>query len=176
MLVKLYNVKNDTLQYWELWDVEEGIITHWGKLGNLGEYKVIKIKSSLIEKTAKEKINKKLEEGYFQLQERQLQNLIIQIPVEEKVLDKDLKKREAIQNLVNECLGWTGNGHCLDADIGSGTINLFADVIEPYIACKSIIQLFEENNLKNNFIIALKKEAGHAVLFPSNSTSDFQLY
>jgi hypothetical protein len=42
----------------------------------------------------------------------------------------DLDKRVAVEELMNEGLGWTGLGHCDGGDIGSGTMKIFCYVAD----------------------------------------------
>ena len=171
MLVKLYKIENDTLSYWEIWDVEVGLLVHWGMLGETGENKVIKIKPSKLDNAANKLIQEKVKEGYFQLEDDQLSELIIQF--EEYGSPDDLSFRESTQNLINESLGWSGNGHSTDADIGNGTMNIFANVIDPYIACKTIRSTIQEKGIYRSFLIAIRKQNGSEVLYPEDFIGNF---
>lgn len=68
-----------------------------------------------------------------------------------------LSSASVMIDLMNECLGWTGNGHCDGGDIGSGTINIFSYVIDPEIAAKTTIECLREENLLEGAIIAIRE-------------------
>ena len=70
---------------------------------------------------------------------------------------KDLERRERIRNILNEHLGWTGNGSCGDADIGSGEMTLFADVIKPEIAIKTIKNELKQNKITDEVFARITK-------------------
>ena len=61
--------------------------------------------------------------------------------------EADLEKCHTVEHILNNRLGWTGNGHCDGGDIGSGTINVFSCVVDPYIAKETIVAGLNENNL-----------------------------
>ncbi|UOY93292.1 hypothetical protein MUG87_03965 [Ectobacillus sp. JY-23] len=65
---------------------------------------------------------------------------------------------------MNECLGWTGNGHCDGEDIGSGTINIFNFVIDVKKALRSTLNEFSQNNLLEGVKIACENAEGNYVL------------
>jgi hypothetical protein len=70
---------------------------------------------------------------------------------------KDLDRREEVRNIVTENLGWTGNGRCDDGDIGSGEMSLFADVIDPHIAIKTLTTEFKDKNITEEFYFTITK-------------------
>lgn len=171
MLIKLYKTENDTLNYWEIWDTDTGLFIHYGRVGNIGENKVMQVKPSKLKTIADQQIQQKIKEGYFQVEDDQLNELIIQFKEYESA--EDLAFREAIQNIINQNLGWTGNGHSTDADIGNGTMNIFVNVVDPFIACDSIHKTINEKGIARDFLIALKKQSGFEVLYPKNFVGVF---
>ena len=62
--------------------------------------------------------------------------------------------------MVSQNLGWTGSGRCEGGEIGSGEMRLFADVINPYMAIKSILIEFNYREVpeKPTFSIMYKDE------------------
>jgi predicted DNA-binding WGR domain protein len=170
VLAKLYKTENDSLLYWEIWDVDAGLFTHWGTLGDKGDKKTIPV-SSKIQDEADRLIQTKINEGYFQLEDDQHSELIIQFKEENS--SEDLNSRTEIQNSINEALGWTGNGHSTDSDIGNGTINIFASVVDPYIAYQTIRSTIQEKDIQRDFLIVLQKQNSFEVLYPENFVGDF---
>ncbi|VXC42865.1 conserved hypothetical protein [Bacillus sp. 349Y] len=81
------------------------------------------------------------------LDEEELHELVIQYSYEEDRIEEALERRHAVEELMNECLGWTGNGHCDGGDIGSGTTNIFTYVVHVERAVKSILDDLQENDL-----------------------------
>lgn len=87
----------------------------------------------------------------------------------------DLSKRHMVEDILNECLGWTGNGYCDGGDIGSGTINTFSFVIDPYLARDSIVIALKQNNLIDGAIIATSNKDGYDVLWPEDFEGAFSI-
>lgn len=76
-------------------------------------------------------------------------------------------KRHSVQSLMDECLGWTGNGFCDGGDIGSGTANIFNYVLNVEEALKVIMEELSNNNLLENIKIAyLNDDEEYVSLFP----------
>ena len=70
---------------------------------------------------------------------------------------EDLDRREKYRNFINEHLGWTGNGRCDDGDIGSGEMTLYADVVDPYLAVKTIPSDLLRNGVKENYYFTISQ-------------------
>jgi hypothetical protein len=66
-----------------------------------------------------------------------------------------LDRREQIRNILNEHLGWTGNGRCDDGDIGSGEMTLYADVVDPFIAVKTISQELRRKKVEDEYYFSI---------------------
>ena len=52
---------------------------------------------------------------------------------------KDLEKRHALEERMNETLGWTGVGHCDGGSIGSGTMEVCCFVVD-FDTAKRVIE------------------------------------
>jgi len=50
----------------------------------------------------------------------------------------DLDKRHALEDRMNEMLGWVGVGHCDGGSIGSGTMEACCMVVDAEIAMRAI--------------------------------------
>lgn len=64
--------------------------------------------------------------GFKPLKRSEVRSIVIQYKIEGHGSSPDLEKRVAVEELMNERLGWTGLGHCDGGDIGSGTMNISA--------------------------------------------------
>jgi len=146
-MIKLYKTIDNELHYWETWDNENNSATiHWGKVGLKGEAKTVK--SGLFSRFRKEiqkEIDKKINEGYIQFEDMDLTFLEIIYPIDGMGNEVDLNKRHALENRMNELLGWTGLGHVDGGSIGSGTMEVGCEVVDYNIAQKVI-----QDDLKNS--------------------------
>lgn len=149
ILLKLYKKTEEGTQYWETWNTDkENAVIHWGELGLTGDDASIEADSH---QELKNKINSLIEEkkkeGFKEVPIDEQFTVLISFKLKTWGTTADLDKREEIRSIVTEHLGWTGNGICDDGEIGSGEMTLFADVIDPYVAIKSITKEFQEKKI-----------------------------
>jgi hypothetical protein len=150
--------------------VDKGLFIHWGILGQTGQSKLAELKPAQVENFVRDNVQIKIEEGYLEI--GNLEELIIQFS-EVGLSQDDFKFRESVQSIINQALGWTGNGHSTDSDLGGGTINIFASVVDPQIATDTICKTFEENKIFRNFLVALRTQDAFEILYPSNYVGEF---
>lgn len=140
-MIKLYKNKFDrTKLYWEAWDNRDGNFTvHWGNLSDKGESEIIKpslFKTAL--KKVEEKIKTKRSEGFKECDPESEYTLLIEYAVDGFGNESDLDKRYALQERMDETLGWTALGHCDGGSIGSGTMEVCCFVVDFDLAKKVI--------------------------------------
>ena len=142
MMKKLYKKSDDQVHYAEAW-VSDGTCTvHWGQLGDEGESKEIEIPDGVSEEAAIDQaLAKASSEGFAEIPPEEHATVAIYYKTDhEWGGPQDLERRHAIQGMVDECLGWTGNGHCDGGDIGSGEMSVFCFTVDPVIACQSLVE------------------------------------
>lgn len=174
-MVKLYKEVKGITHYFEIWlnDDEISLTIHNGVLGETGETEevIYDEEGDLPVKVAMAKlITTQKSLGYT---DRVLTELIVQFSYNEKEnMQLLLQKREHIESLLNDCLGWTGNGHCDGADIGSGTTNLFCYVVDKDIATKTILEVLIEEGYFEGVKIAYADEQTeeYSLLYPKNGS------
>ena len=137
MTGKLYKKIDGELHYWESWDNQDGksATVHWGKVGERGEDKVIK---SDIFSNYQKKVQKEIDKlnGYTEIEDQY--TLLIEYNVEGMGEGKDVDKRHALEDRMQETLGWTGLGNCDGGSIGSGTMEVCCFVVDFDVAKKVI--------------------------------------
>lgn len=173
-MIKLIKQKDGELLYWEVWQDDKSLIVHYGTVGDTG--KTDEIKLSLFQKADKEMeklAEEQLANGYEELEEENLVEFVLQYNYEDNDIEEALNKRHLVEDLMNECLGWTGNGHCDGGDIGSGTINIFDFVIDVDKALESTLDELSKNNLIEGVKIAfVNDEEDCVVLYPEDAEFD----
>ena len=89
-------------------------------------------------------------------------------------MEAALEKRHQVEDLMNECLGWTGNGFCDGGDIGSGTTNIVNYVVDVKKATQTILEELKNNNLLEGVKLAyLNPEVEEYVaLYPEGADFD----
>lgn len=123
-----------------------------------------------MDELAEEKAN----EGYDYLDEDELFELVVQYSYEEDQMESTLEKRHHVEELMNECLGWTGNGSCDGGDIGSGTANIVNFVVDVEKATQTIIEELKNNNLLDGVKIAYlnPEDEEYIALYPEGAEFD----
>ncbi|MFB6364943.1 hypothetical protein ACFCP7_12865 [Paenibacillus elgii] len=168
-MIKMYKSINDLLHYWEVWYDSKKFHIHFGIVGDTGVHQTHAKKTGTnIKKFMEELAIEKSREGYQFLEEKELTGVMIQYKIDKgNNVEEDLKKRGRVESLMNECLGWTGNGHCDGGDYGSGTMNIFCFVVDVEIAIKTIVKELEKNNLLISCTVAyLNSEEDYISVYP----------
>lgn len=171
-MVKLYKKVGDTVYYFEIWlnDDDLSLTIHQGVLGDTGQTEdiIYDEEGDLPVKIAMAEIVVNQEKkGYRPINE--MVELIVQYPSH---IGRDNTKKENIEALLNECLGWTGNGHCESVDNAPNTLNYFCYVVDKQIATKAILEVLIEENYFDGVRIGYADEStgDYELLFPENGT------
>lgn len=177
-MIKLYKRTEKVCLYWEAWDAGGRLVTiHWGSLGKTGRNKSIRIPPG---KSAKGVIRRESEEplanGYQEIGSEEHAQIVVQYKTKDEWGDTaDLDKRYQVEGILNECLGWTGNGHCDGGDIGSGEINVYSFVVDPKLAKDAIVKALKKNKLLKGAVIAIQNEDEYEVLWPEDFEGEFSI-
>jgi hypothetical protein len=138
-MLKLYKRIKRILHYHEAWAHGAKITEHWGKVGERGETTQHKRNKKLREENNLQQIlAKPLSEGFEPIGEEDHAILLIEFPLNGMGTTKDLDKRHALEDRMNETLGWTGLGLCDGGSIGSGTMEVCCFVVDFKIAKRVI--------------------------------------
>jgi hypothetical protein len=129
---KLYKHQADgSLAYHEAWQTDSGITEHWGRVGERGETREHPPGKTLELILAEAKRN-----GFSETNAEHL--VLIEYQVDGMGTSDDLEKRYALQERMDETLGWTGLGHCDGGSIGSGTMEVAVVVVDVDLAKRVI--------------------------------------
>ncbi len=176
-MLKLYKKNETNTQYWEAWEREGSVVIHTGVLGDEGEVEQIELADGedINEIIAAESLDV-LSEGYAEVSSDDHGHLILQYKMKGPWAEESaVEKRHAVEDMIDQCLGWTGNGHCDGGDIGSGTVNIFSFVVDPAIAKKTILALLQEEKLLDGATLALQNDESYEVLWPEKHNGEFSI-
>ena len=138
-MIRLYTRINGILHYHEAWSSGDEIIEHWGIAGERGETKTHKLPKNADRGAAVAAVlEKAMADGYVPIDEIGEATLLIEYPVDGFGTPQDLQKRHALENRMNETLGWTGLGNCDGGSIGSSTMEVCCFVADFEIAKRVI--------------------------------------
>lgn len=174
-MIKMKKLVDEKAFYWEVWQDGKLLVIHYGIVGDTGETEEKKL--SLFQRAEKlmdELAEVKANDGYEYIDEDELFELVVQYSYEEDEMDAILEKRHNVEDLLNECLGWTGNGSCDGGDIGGGTANIFNFVVDVEKATKTIVEELQNNNLLVGVKIAYlnPEDEEYIALYPEGSKFD----
>jgi len=177
-MIKLYRRESTGISYRETWNVGRELIVHWGTIGQTGQKRSVKVPS---ERTIKEAIECEAAEirkaGFAEIPIEEHHEIIVQYRLDSWGSTQDLELRHRVEDLLDECLGWTGNGHCDGGDIGSGTINIFAFAVDREKACEEIISSLRRKHLLEGATIAVRNlDESYDVVWPENPEGEFRLW
>ncbi len=131
-------------RYHEAWVDGKEVIEHFGTLGTRGTTRSHANRRFSSEKKNIQRILKSaVENGFSEISIEEHSILLIEFEVNGFGCPEDLEKRYALQDRMDETLGWTGLGHCDGGSIGSGTMEVCCFVVDFKIAKQTI-----ENDLQ----------------------------
>ena len=139
-MLKLYKRIDGVLHFHEAWASGSKIVEHWGVAGERGQTAEHKLPKKTDPKSAvADVLGKAVAQGYAPVDEIGEATLLIEYAVEGFGTPADLKKRNALQDRMNETLGWTGLGICDGGSIGSGTMEVCCFVAD-FVVAKRVIE------------------------------------
>ncbi len=174
-MLNLYKFSGDTVQYWEAWENGGVVTVHWGQLGERGTTGEVALKERQSTSQAITELSQQpRRDGFRELTDDEMVTFVIQYRLDNWGSTEDLQQRHAVENLMNETLGWTGNGHCDGGDIGSSSINIWCFVVAPNLAAQAAIADLRKNELLDGVIMAYRRgEDDFTVVYPADFTGQF---
>lgn len=146
-LVKLYKKNNLKVMYWEAWVDGANVIVHDGIVGEEGNtYEVSANKSQLAENIIEHYKKEALRKGYKPIPLDKHYSVSISYKLDSTWgSTQDLERRYKIQDIVDQALGWSGNGHCDGGNIGMGEMTVTTWVVDPKAAVATIKKTLKES-------------------------------
>jgi hypothetical protein len=176
-VLRLYKKEGDTLRYWEAWVDDNGLSVHHGTVGEMGEHQTVPLPAGDDPDMAVAEVAGPLvDEGYDEPDPDAMAPLVVQYPVEGKGSGHDFEKRNAVEDLLTDILGWTGNGEVEGGETQPGRMNVFCRVMEPQLAVRTLVEALEEEGYLEGATIALVPEGGEPrILWPEGGAGPFRV-
>lgn len=135
-MLKLYLRADGVFRYHEAWVNEGKLFEHWGVVGERGETREhLAPKRKSHDALVLNMLKPAMASGYRPLTTEQHSMLLIEYDIGEGFGSENvLQKRHALEDRMNETLGWTGLGHCDGGSIGSGTMEVCCVVVDAAVA------------------------------------------
>jgi hypothetical protein len=177
-MLKLYKRVRTGIRYWEAWTFGAEVVVHEGRLGDRGKRKFLTPKAGQTPtRCLREAARKPRADGYRTIPRARHVQIVVQFRTgpEDKLLE-DLDKGHRIEDLFNECLGWTGNGRCTGNDIGGGTLNIFSVVVDPDLGATTLVEELRTNRLLKGAVVAVEEGEDYRVVYPTRFKGEFSLF
>ena len=132
-MLKLYKLVDGALRYHEAWvdDDEQSVVEHWGVVGDRGEQRRHPLpKKFREEKLLRDVLAAPRADGYAEFDEDGFATLLVEYAVDGMGTGCDVDRRHALEDRLNDLLGWTGLGWCDGGSIGSGTMEACCFVVD----------------------------------------------
>lgn len=159
--------------YWEAWEEPNGLFEHWGQVGDEGEMR----DWSLGEADFDALVQKARSDGYGEPPEHTA--VVVQIPtLGGWPTNDEVELRWRIESLLDDALGWLGNGFCDGGDAGSGTMNVFCYVIDRKAGVATIVETLRTNRLLERLVVAVHDDDSEElhVAWPEAHPGNFSLF
>lgn len=139
-MLKLYKRVDGVLHYHEAWMSEEVLWEHWGVAGERGESKGITVGEVTNEESfLAGHLLAVIHSGFCPIALDDHVMLVVEYQIAGMGTAKDLEKRDALEDRLDQTLGWTGLGHCDGGSIGSGTMEAACFVVDFDLARRAIV-------------------------------------
>ena len=149
-MIKLYKKIGGELHFQEAWVVESLIQKHWGAVGSQGLGRQYEVDEELSEEeNLKSVLQEAIEDGFEELDEEALSTLIIEFSIDGFGTEDQLEKRQALEEFMNELLGWTGLGYCDGGSSGAGTMEVCCFVVDYELAAGVVEEALDETQFSD---------------------------
>jgi hypothetical protein len=168
--LRLYRTVGEKTEYWEIWKTTSEVVVHSGVLGTIGEMRRTPIEPNVGPSAIMEsEVRNRLAEGFQQLKDGQLRDIVINYPIKGWGSPADIEKRGKVEDLVNDRLVWTGFGYCDGGSIGSGAMEVFCTVLDPRKSVRLITEELRKNHLLEGAVISDSSGDQDTLLWPPES-------
>ena len=176
-MLRLYKKDGDTLRYWEAWVHERTLTVHWGVVGDKGEDQARLVPEDEDPDMALAQAAEPwVDQGYDEADPEALVPLVVQYPLQGKGSGQDFEKRHAVEELLTEVLGWTGNGEVEGGETQPGRMNVFCRVMVIDSAMGTLLEALESEELLDGALIAVVREDEEPrVLWPHGHSAPFRV-
>ena len=117
-----------------------------------------------------------VDEGYDEPDPDAMAPLVVQYSLQGKGSGHDFEKRNAVEELLTDILGWTGNGEVEGGETQPGRMNVFCRVMVPEVAVRTLVEALDEEGYLEGAVIALVPEGAEPqVVWPAGSAGPFRV-
>jgi hypothetical protein len=179
MRLKVYRKLNGVTEYWESWQAAGEAFVHRGRIGDPGETQRFSMKEPGNARRVIEEVEKVEKAGFKPISFEDCDQIVIHYRLEQWGSVEDHTRRVEIEDQMNACLGRTCLGYCDGGEIGSGSVNVFCEVLDAAIAEPVIVNDLREHGKLEGAVIAKRERKGddaYKVIWPKDFVGAFNLF
>lgn len=179
MRLKVYRTVNGVTEFWESWNEKGEAFVRSGKVGETAEIRKYSMKDPRQASEIIKAVERVEKQGFTAREMDDFIQIVIHYRLARWGSSEDHARRVRIEELMNDCLVPTGLGYCDGGDIGSGTINIFCEVVDAAAAEPIIVAKLTENNELEGAVIVKRERKGddeYKVMWPKNFEGKFNLF
>ncbi|TSC28497.1 hypothetical protein [Corallococcus sp. Z5C101001] len=171
-MLKLYKKDGDTLRYWEAWEHEGVVTVHWGTVGDGGEQKAVPVPPEEDpDMVIAQEAESLVDAGYDEPEPDAMAVLLVEYAVQGKGTGHDFEQRSAVEELLMDALGWTGNGEVEGGETEEGVMRVHCRVMDPEMAARTVVEALDAEELLEGARVLVargdeKPRVVHPPLFP----------
>jgi len=145
-MLKLYRRVDKGLEYYKTWPTDEGIIEHRGRCGERGRA----LRHATRDVAEQHRILTRLRDaaksdGFRNIPQSRLATLIVECLITGFGSTDEIDRRHALEDFLDEQLGWLGLGHCDGGARGSGSMEVFCFVVDHAIAREALAPILSSS-------------------------------
>ncbi|MGG1661202.1 hypothetical protein [Brevibacillus sp. NRS-1366] len=152
------------MRFWEGWyeEKEQLYTVHFGQVGEKGDHYAVLADQveGRTHQVLQEWADEMKEKGYMEVTNADLRPLTVQFP---NLKESDMEFRYTIEQLLDDCLGRTGNGHCNGGDDSRQGLTLTCRVIQMDKAVAVVVQALRETSFLEGVCFYSDQENGQSI-------------
>lgn len=133
-MFKTYRKVEAGLEYWEAWISDHGVTQHRGMCGHTGKSRLLPVLISPLQALESDRADA-FRQGFRPIPETRLHLLAVELKADDGGDWRELlDRRVALEDWLNQELGWTGLGHCDGGEMGGGAATAYCLVVRVPLA------------------------------------------
>ena len=168
-MLRLYKAEGGRTRYWEAWDVDGLVVIHRGVVGTRGETRRIPLgegqdATAVIEAES----GAARAQGFCTIDPDPERQVIVACDTTGFEPDEIVGMSRMLEELCNECLGWTGNGYCDSPAYGGRSLSVYCPVIDRDLAVEAVVAELRRHgcdNWQERLTVSVPEGAGFRVVY-----------
>ena len=138
-MFKLYKKSGKSIDYREAWFADGMVVEHFGSCGDPGGTRDHPVSDEAEAKRVLNTLRKDARgAGFSSIPPSRHTTLVVEFDIDGFGTGDDLDRRHMLEEQLDQLVGWLGLGHCDGGSIGSGTMEIFLEVVNYTIAHEAL--------------------------------------